>query len=77
MNPTLEKLGITNELQAVRLITTMEEICEGLHKAIQNDPTLIPTEAAAFDLSILTASASAQLANITKILRNPPQPTAH
>ncbi len=72
VNPTLAQFGIHNELQAVQLITQLEEICELLAAALEGDPTILTTRAAAFDHSILTASASAQLAHITKNLRNPP-----
>lgn len=76
-NPALEKLGIASALQASQLLTTLESITEVIAKAIAGDESPIATSAAAWDISTETATASAQLANITKILRNPPQPTAH
>lgn len=72
MNPALTKLGINHELQAVRLITQLEEITELLASAIKGDPTLFPTQAAAQDHAIAITSASSQLAQIAKNLGNPP-----
>ena len=75
--PALNKLGMANALRASQLISTLEGITEVLAKAIAGDDSPIATNAAAWDISTETATASAQLAHITKALRNPPQPTAH
>jgi hypothetical protein len=77
MNPALEKLGLASEIQASQLISTLETITEVIAKAIAGDESPIATNAAAWDISTETATASTQLAHITKALRNPPQPTAH
>jgi hypothetical protein len=66
----LEKLGIPNPLQATQLLTTLENIEVILAAAIAGDETILPTQAAAFDISTETATASAQLAHITKTLRS-------
>jgi hypothetical protein len=68
----LEKLGITNPVQASQLISTLECITEVLAKAIAGDDSPIATSAGAFDVSIETATASVQLARISNNLRNPP-----
>jgi hypothetical protein len=77
MNPALEKLGITNELQASKIISLLEGITEVLAKAIAGDDSPVATRAAAFDVSIDFASASSHCSQIYKALRTPPQPTAH
>lgn len=71
MNP-LEKLGIASPVQASQLISTLETITEVIAKAIAGDDSPIATSAAAFDVSIETATASVQLARISNNLRNPP-----
>lgn len=68
----LEKLGIASPIQASQLISTLECITEVLAKAIAGDDSPIATSAAAFDVSVETATASVQLARISKNLRNPP-----
>lgn len=72
MQTPLEKLGIGSALQASQLISTLEGITEILAKAIAGDDTCFTTQAAAWDVSTETATAAAQLAHITKTLRNPP-----
>ncbi len=68
----LEKLGLSSTLEASQLIASLHDITDVLTAAIQGDESIIPTQAAAWDISIETASASQRLAYITKKLRNPP-----